>query len=149
MVPAPKGRKRQASKNRAVGFDRRHRDLDILADGSMRSKVFGIAMKVKPDGIEHRESETVYRNVGNGRRTAIALMSPCSPSVLKSRCEELLCRFGIDWCQRARFVGCRLTVADIIQPRQKMTVKENEAVDGSLCRVTRQWASMGQRLARR
>jgi hypothetical protein len=80
----------------------------------MRSSTGGVvAARFKPDGIEHRESFHGTVNVGMGVSVGTVLVEPCCSADLHARCRAMLLRYGAEWCQKARFVNCRLTVADI------------------------------------
>lgn len=132
MERAPKGRKRQFSKHRSVVGNVRVRAADTMPDGSIRQKVGSVLeMKVRGDGVEHRVNLLKREHVGSGRMIATLLMTRCGSSELKSRCKQLLWHFGPDWCQRATFVGCRFTVADVLVPRDRGQCPLFEAVNHS------------------
>lgn len=141
MIRAPKGRKRQFSKNRLVGQTDRCRSADVLANGDVRGKFGGeIVMTMPSDGVEHRTNLTDrHACCGAGIGEAIAFFSPCGERRLWDRCRLLLWHFGKDWCLKARFVGCRFTVADVLAVNSEPGVKLNDCVQRSLDTASRMW----------
>lgn len=140
------GRKRQFTKNRTIPISFRCRSADILPDGTMRSQTGDVvAAKFVPDGVEHRCNLQATVNVGMGVSVGTVLVKPCCSAHLHERCRAMLLRFGADWCQKARFVNCRLTVADIaVSDNSTAFFKENgtrlsESVQASLEPASGKW----------
>lgn len=112
MFRAPKGRKRQFRKNRCVLITRRAPGADTTAEGNV--KYDGITMRIKPTGVEHRESVLMTENRGAGRSGCVMLMLPGGARHIHDCCTDLLRFFGHEWCLLARFANCRFTVAEVL-----------------------------------